>query len=248
MTLNRTLMGAVAGVLALAVSRGGRRPVRPCAWSCTRTSRSSIRSGPRPTSAATTATWSTTRCSRSTRSSRSSRRWSSRYEISDDKLTYTFTLRDGLEFHDGAAGHRRGRDRLDRALGRARTAWASCSCRFVEGMKATDDEDLPDAAQGALRPGPRCRSPSRARTCPSSCPSGSPRRRRPSRSRSTSAPGPFVFERDEWEPGDKAVFTQVRRATSRAASRRPGRPAARSPRSTGSSGSGSPTCRPRSTR
>ena len=37
------------------------------------------------------------------RTSRRSRRWSSKWGVSDDKLTYTFELRDGLKFSDGAA-------------------------------------------------------------------------------------------------------------------------------------------------
>ena len=37
----------------------------------------------------------------STRSSRSSRRWSTSTRSRADKLTWTFTLRDGLEWHDG---------------------------------------------------------------------------------------------------------------------------------------------------
>ncbi len=48
------------------------------------------------------------------------------YEISDDQLTYTFTLREGLLVARRQPGDRRGRDRLDRALGPRRTAWASC--------------------------------------------------------------------------------------------------------------------------
>ena len=45
-----------------------------------------------------------------------------KYEVSNDKLTYTFTLRDGLKFHDGAAGALGRLHRLDRALGQARRA------------------------------------------------------------------------------------------------------------------------------
>ena len=47
------------------------------------------------------ATWCTTRCSRPTPSSRFSRRWWTSGSSRKDKLTYTFTLRDGLKFHDG---------------------------------------------------------------------------------------------------------------------------------------------------
>ncbi len=50
----------------------------------------------------TTATWSTTRCWPWTKSSPCSSQMLEGWKISDDKLTYTFNLRDGLVFHDGA--------------------------------------------------------------------------------------------------------------------------------------------------
>ena len=55
----------------------------------------------------------------------SSRRWSTSTRSRADKLTWTFTLRDGLEWHDGTAGHGRGLRRLDQALGARATRWAS---------------------------------------------------------------------------------------------------------------------------
>ena len=47
------------------------------------------------------------------------------YEISDDNLTYTFTLRDGLQWHDGQPVTPRTRSPRSSA-GARRTAWASC--------------------------------------------------------------------------------------------------------------------------
>ena len=40
------------------------------------------------------------------------------HESARTRMKYSFTLRDGLKFHDGAAGDRRGLRRLDQALGR----------------------------------------------------------------------------------------------------------------------------------
>ena len=45
--------------------------------------------------------WSTTRCSRSTTSSQVKPQMVDKWDVSADKLTWTFTLRDGLEWHDG---------------------------------------------------------------------------------------------------------------------------------------------------
>ncbi len=45
------------------------------------------------------------------------------WKVSDDKLTYTFTLRDGLKFHDGAPSRPRTASRRSSAGPRA-TPWA----------------------------------------------------------------------------------------------------------------------------
>ena len=48
------------------------------------------------------------------------------WSVSDDKLTYTFKLRDGLKWHDGAAVRRPTASPRSSA-GRPRTAWAGRS-------------------------------------------------------------------------------------------------------------------------
>ena len=47
------------------------------------------------------ATWSMTRCWRPIPSFKIQPQMAD-WKVSDDKLTYTFTLRDGLKWHDGA--------------------------------------------------------------------------------------------------------------------------------------------------
>ena len=47
-----------------------------------------------------------------------------KYDVSADKLTWTFTLRDGLLWHDGKPVTAGGLHRLDQALGARATRWA----------------------------------------------------------------------------------------------------------------------------
>ena len=94
----RTLLAAAATALARpALSQNASRVIRfvPQANLPTPT-----RSGPPPSSPPTTATWCGTSSTASTKASTPSRRWWPA-TISDDKLTWTLTLRDGLLFHDG---------------------------------------------------------------------------------------------------------------------------------------------------
>ena len=87
-----------------------------------------------------------------------------KYDVSADKLTYTFTLRDGLDLARRCAGHGRGLRRLDQALGR-------------EGLARPEGDDLrrrrsrsatPRPSRSSSRSRPVCsfsRSASRRRTC-----------------------------------------------------------------------------------
>ena len=60
------------------------------------------------------------------------------YEITEDKLVYTFTLRDKLKFHDGSPVTSARRDRLARAAGARRTASASgCSPSSTSSRRST---------------------------------------------------------------------------------------------------------------
>ena len=84
-----------------------------------------------------------------------------KYDVSADKLTYTFTLRDGLALARRRAGHGRGLRRLDQALGR--------------GLARPEGDELRRHDHGRRRRRPS-RSSSRSRPAFSSSRSASPRR------------------------------------------------------------------------
>jgi ABC-type oligopeptide transport system substrate-binding subunit len=78
-----------------------------------------------------------------------------KYEVSADQLTWTITLRDGLEWHDGTPVTSEDCVASDQALGRARYLWPAS----VEGDRRTQGgrcQDLRHRAEGAVRPRPRC--------------------------------------------------------------------------------------------
>jgi len=127
------------------------------------------------------------------------------WKMSDDKLTWTFTLRDGLEFHDGQpvtsddviASLKRwaARDSLGQIL------WAK-----VTEAKAVD----PKTFQLVLK------APTgivlQALAKPSGNPFIMPKRvaeTDPSKQIDDyTGSGPFIFKKDEWKPGDKTVYVK----------------------------------------
>jgi peptide/nickel transport system substrate-binding protein len=127
------------------------------------------------------------------------------WTVSDDKLTWTFTLRDGLEFHDGQPVTSNDvvpslkrwavRDSLGQIL------WTK-----VAELKALD----PKTFQIVLK------EPTGIVLQALSKPSGNPFIM-PKRVAETPASeqikefvgsGPFIFKRDEWKPGDKTVYVK----------------------------------------
>ena len=167
------------------------------------------------------------------------------WKVSDDKLTYTFTLRDGLKFHDGAAGDRRGLHRLDQALGVARRDGPEAD-GLHQGPDGRRRQDLHAHPQGALRPGARIarqaqlagalhHAQARRRDAGQHADQGVHRLR------------PVRLPRATCGGRARSRSTTSSRTTSRAPSRpRPCR-AARTSMSTASSGSTSPIRRPRPT-
>ena len=128
------------------------------------------------------------------------------FSVSDDGLTYTFVLRDGLQWHDGApvtaedcvASIRRwgARDSMGQKLMRLSESWSVIDAKtFVLKLKEQTGLVLPALAK----------------------PSASPLFVMPKRVAETDpnkqisefiGSGPFVFKTDEWKPGDKAVYVR----------------------------------------
>ncbi|MBP6770064.1 MAG: ABC transporter substrate-binding protein, partial [Reyranella sp.] len=127
------------------------------------------------------------------------------WKMSDDKLTWTFTLRDGLEFHDGQpvtsedviASLKRwaSRDSLGAIL------WPK-----VAELKAVDAKTF----QIVLK------SPTGVVLQALSKPSGNPfiMPKRVAETPGTDqikefvGSGPFIFKADEWKPGDRTVYVR----------------------------------------
>ena len=129
-----------------------------------------------------------------------------KYELSADKLTYTFTLRDGLKFHDGApvrsadciASVERWakRDALGQRLAEATESWKAVNDKtFQLKLKKA----FPLTLEALAKPSSNVPfiMPERiAKTDPSTNitdPTGS---------------GPFKFVKEEWVPGNKVVYVK----------------------------------------
>jgi peptide/nickel transport system substrate-binding protein len=128
------------------------------------------------------------------------------WKVSDDKLTYTFTLRDGLKFHDGQPV--RSADCIASiARWSKRDAFGQKTADMIASMDAVDDKtftikvkqpySLLIESLGKLSSNVPFVMPERiAKTDPFqqiSDPIGS---------------GPFKFVKEEWVPGNKAVYVK----------------------------------------
>jgi peptide/nickel transport system substrate-binding protein len=129
-----------------------------------------------------------------------------RYEASADKLTWTFTLRDGLEWHDGQPVTA---EDCVASLKRwaARDSMGQKLMSYVAALTAPDTRTIRMALkepyglvlQTLAKPGANVpfMMPRRvAETDPNTQISD------------FTGSGPFIFKRDEWRPGEKAVFVR----------------------------------------
>jgi len=129
-----------------------------------------------------------------------------KYDVSADKLTYTFTLRDGLTWHDGApvtaedciASIKRwaAKDSLGQKVMSFVDVIAASNPRIFT-IKLKEQTGLLVFALGKPSSNVPFMMPKRvADTDPNTQISD------------FTGSGPFVFKRDEWKPGDKAVYVK----------------------------------------
>ena len=130
-----------------------------------------------------------------------------KYEVSADRLTWTFTLRDGLEWHDGkpvtaedcvASISRWGaRDGFGQLLMRATAELKAVDARtFVLVLK--EPFGLVLEALGKIGSNVPFMMPKRvAETDPNK------------QIDDTTGSGPFIFKKDEWKAGEKVVYVRI---------------------------------------
>jgi peptide/nickel transport system substrate-binding protein len=129
-----------------------------------------------------------------------------KYSTSKDGLNWTFTLRPGLKFSDGsnvtsadavASIQRWGaRDSIGRAMGNAGAQWHAVDARtFTLTLK----EPFGMVLEGLAKPSgfPPVILPERLAKMPTTSPL-----------HEAIGSGPYMFKRDEWVPGNKAVFVR----------------------------------------
>ena len=128
------------------------------------------------------------------------------WKMSDDKLTWTFTLRDGLKWHDGTPvttadvipSIKRWTDK---------DVVGGVFAKFIREMKAIDDKTFEIALKepfGLMLASlarsssiPLLITPKRVAELPVS-----------QQLTDTTGSGPFIFKKDEWKPGEKTVYAR----------------------------------------
>ena len=127
-----------------------------------------------------------------------------KYEVSADKLTYTFTLRDGLAWHDGPPVKAEDCVASIRRWA-AKDATGQKMMSFVASIDAIDDKTFTI----------KLKEPTGLVLIGLGKPSSNVPFMMPKRVAETdpntqlsdfTGSGPFIFKRDEWKPGDKTVY------------------------------------------
>ncbi len=128
------------------------------------------------------------------------------YKVSDDKLTYTFVLRDGLQWHDG-------KPVLAADCVQSIKRWAERDGVGQRLMQSTKDLEAVDdktfrltlkepygfVVESFAKPGSTApfMMPKRIADTPGT-----------QQIRDATGSGPFVFKADEWKPGEKVVYVK----------------------------------------
>jgi peptide/nickel transport system substrate-binding protein len=129
-----------------------------------------------------------------------------KWEVSADKLTWTFTLRDGLEWHDGApvtgedcvASLKRwaGKDSMGQKLMSEVTALTAPDAKTIKMVLKEPYGLVLDSIGKASANIPFMMPKRVADTDPNT------------QITDYTGSGPFIFKKDEWKPGEKAVFVK----------------------------------------
>jgi peptide/nickel transport system substrate-binding protein len=129
-----------------------------------------------------------------------------KYDVSPDKLTYTFTLRDGLMWHDG-------KPVTSEDVVASIKRWAAKDATGQKMMTFVDSITAGDAKTFTIK----LKEPTGLVISGLGKPSSNVPFMMPKRVAETdpnsqisdfTGSGPFVFKRDEWKPGDKAVYVK----------------------------------------
>ena len=158
-----------------------------------------------------------------------------KYEVSADKLTWTFTLRDGLEWHDGKPVTAEDCVASIKRWG-AKDAMGQKLMTFVKDMPVVDAKTFRIVLKEPTGLVLDC---ARQAVVERAVHDAQARRRDRSQQadlRLHVGSGPFIFKQGRVEAGRQGRSTSRTTSTSRAPSRPRAWPAARSPRSTASSG------------
>ena len=129
-----------------------------------------------------------------------------KYDVSADKLTHTFTLRDGLLWHDGKPVTAEDCVASIKRWG-AKDAVGQKLMSFVDTISTTDDKTFVlklKESTGLVLAG--LGKPSSA--VPFMMPKRVAETDPNTQISDFTGSGPFVFKRDEWKPGDKAVYVK----------------------------------------
>ena len=129
-----------------------------------------------------------------------------KWQVSDDQLTYTFTLRDGLKFHDGQPVRAADVVASLKRWGQRNDAYGQSLLAAAAAIEAVGDREFRIALK---TPFPVLEA---LATLTSPTPFILPERLAQidafTQIKEAVGSGPFKFVRDEWEPGHKVVFVK----------------------------------------